>query len=129
LDPAQIAAEHRASPILLLVPALAFFASAVVLLRLLPAALRLAERAARTGSIGVRLAALGAARRPAQAAAATTFLAVALGAALFSLDYRATLDRNAHDQAEFAAGAAWRAVGAHGVAAGTPALRFAADVP
>src|SRR5207244_6063431 len=63
------------------------------------------------------------------AAAVTTFLAVSLGAALFSLDYRATLVRNAHDQAEFAAGAAWRAVGAHGVAAGTPALRFAADVP
>src|SRR5438270_685595 len=128
LDPAQIAAAHRASPILLLVPALAFFASAVLLLRLLPILLRLAERAARTGSIGVRLAALGAARRPAQAAAVTTFLAVALGAALFSLDYRATLDRNARDQAEFAAGAAWRVVGARSVLAGAPALRFQADV-
>jgi hypothetical protein len=129
LDPGQIAAAHNASPILLLVPALAFFASAVLLLRLLPAALRLAERAARGGSIGVRLAALGAARRPAQAAAVTTFLAVSLGAALFSLDYRATLDRNARDQAEFAAGAAWRVVGARSVAAGSPALRFVADVP
>lgn len=128
LDPAQIAAAHQASPILVLVPALAFFASAVVLLRLLPGALRLAERAARSGSTGVRLAALGAARRPGQAAAVTTFLAVALGAALFSLDYRATLDRNARDQADFAAGAAWRAVGLRSVPAGTPALRLDADV-
>jgi hypothetical protein len=129
LDPAQIAASQDASPILLLVPALAFFAAAVVLLRLLPAALRLAERSARSGSIGVRLAVLGAARRPAQAAAVTTFLAVSLGAALFSLDYRATLDRNARDQAEFAAGAAWRVVGARSVPSGAPALRFDADVP
>jgi hypothetical protein len=111
-----------------LVPALAFFASAVVLLRLLPGVLRLAERAARSGSTGVRLAALGAARRPAQAAAVTTFLAVALGTALFSLDYRATLDRNARDQADFAAGAAWHVVGARSVPAGAPALRLVADV-
>jgi hypothetical protein len=128
LDPAQIAAAHQASPILVLVPALAFFASAVVLLRLLPVALRLAERAARSGSTGVRLAALGAARRPAQAAAVTTFLAVALGAALFSLDYRATLDRNARDQADFAAGTTWRVVGARSVPVGAPALRLDADV-
>src|SRR5919202_2592989 len=128
LDPRQIAATRSASPILLLVPALAFFAAAVVLLRLLPVALRLAERAARGGSTGVRLAALGAARRPGQAAAVTTFLAVALGAALFSLDYRATLDRNARDQADFAAGAAWRAVGLRSVPTGTPALRIDADV-
>jgi hypothetical protein len=59
----------------------------------------------------------------------TTFLAVSLGAALFSLDYRATLDRNARDQAEFAAGAAWRVVGARSVPAGAPALRLDADVP
>src|SRR5207253_308286 len=74
------------------------------------------------------LAALGAARRPAQAAAVTTFLAIALGAALFSLDYRATLDRNARDQADFAAGAAWRVVGAHSVPVGVPALRLDAAV-
>lgn len=127
LDPAQIAAAHQASPVLVLVPALAFFAAAVVLLRLLPGGLRLAERGARSGSTGVRLAALGAARRPAQAAAVTTFLAVALGAALFSLDYRATLDRNARDQADFAAGAAWRVVGARSVPTGAPALRLDVD--
>jgi hypothetical protein len=127
LDPATIAAAHQASPILVLVPALAFFAAAVVLLRLLPGVLRLAERAARSGSTGVRLAALGAARRPGQAAAVTTFLAVALGAALFSLDYRATLDRNARDQADFAAGAAWRVVGARSVPTGAPALRLDVD--
>jgi hypothetical protein len=129
LDPGQIAAAHGASPILLLAPALTFFAAAVVLLRLLPWALRLGERAARGGSNGVYLAVLGAARRPAQAAAATTFLAVALGTALFSLDYRATLDRNARDEADFAAGAAWRVVGERFALPGIPALRLETGVP
>src|SRR5919197_645127 len=83
------AAGHLPAGTLIAIVVTTVLASAVVLLRLLPAALRLAERAARSGSIGVRLAALGAARRPTQAAAVTTFLAVSLGAALFSLDYRA----------------------------------------
>jgi hypothetical protein len=111
LDPGQIAAGDRASPVLLLVPALAFFATAVLLLRVLPWVLRLAERAARRAPFGTRLALLGAARRPGQAAATTTFLAVALGASLFSLDYRATLDRHARDEADFAVGARWRTSG------------------
>src|SRR5205823_7732034 len=76
-----------------------------------PWGLRLAERVARRAPFGTRLALLGAARRPGQAAAATTFLAVALGASLFSLDYRATLDRHAKDEADFAVGAHWRASG------------------
>jgi hypothetical protein len=135
LDPGQIAAGDRASPVLLLVPALAFFATAVLLLRVLPWGLRLAERAARRAPFGTRLALLGAARRPGQAAAATTFLAVALGASLFSLDYRATLDRHARDEADFALGAPWRASGgnvapltrlAH--ADPTPGLRFGGTV-
>lgn len=108
LDPEGIEAGERAGPVLLLLPALAFLASGVVLLRVLPVMLRLGERVARKASFGVRLAFLTAARRPAEAAAATTFLAVALGAALFALNYRATLDRQSHDEARFAAGAAWR---------------------
>jgi hypothetical protein len=64
-----------------------------VLLRALPFALHAGERLSRRAPFGLRLALLGAARNPAQAAAATTFLAVALGAALFGLNYRATLDR------------------------------------
>lgn len=108
LDPSGIEAGERAGPVLLLLPALASFVTAVVLLRLLPFLLRLGERGARSAPFGARLAFITAARAPAQAAAATTFLAVALGAALFGFNYEATLERQARDEAAFAAGAAWR---------------------
>ena len=108
LDVSKLASSDKDSPLLLLLPALCFFVSAVVLLRLLPLLTQLGERLARRAPAAVRLALLGAARSPAQTAAATAFLAVAVGAATFSLDYRATLERQAHDQASFAAGALWR---------------------
>lgn len=108
LDPERFQAGESPGPILLLLPALAFFVSGTVLLRALPPILRLLERASRTTPFGVRLAFVAAARNPAQAAAATTFLAVALGSALFALNYRASLERQANDQAEFTAGASWR---------------------
>lgn len=120
LDPDRIAAGEGAGPVLLVLPALAFFATAVLLLRLLPAALRLAERTARRGPLGLRVAFLTAARNPTQAAAATTFLAVALGSALFSLNYEATLEQHAYDEARFTAGAQWR-VREHSTEEGTSA--------
>jgi hypothetical protein len=131
LDPDRIAASERGNPVLLLLPALAFFATAVVLLRVVPLALRLGERLARSGPFGLRLGLLGAARSPAHAAAMTTFLAVALGVSLFSANYGATLERQARDEAAFAAGARWRVTersaqrgsGFHDV---TPLTRFAA---
>jgi len=89
---------------------LTFFVTAVLLLRLMPVLVRLAERAVRHAPTGARLAFLGAARRPAQAALATTFLAVAVGAATFSLDYRSTLEHQTRDQANFTAGGLWRVV-------------------
>jgi hypothetical protein len=108
LDAAKIRAGQGVGPILLLVPALAFFSAAILLLRLLPTVLRRAERLSRESSFAVRLGLLSAARRPAEAAAATTFLAIALGTALFALNYRATLERQARDQARFTVGAQWR---------------------
>jgi hypothetical protein len=108
LDPARVAAGGN--PVVLLLPTLGFFATGVLLLRLLPLALRTGERVARRGPTATRLAFLTAARAPAQAAAATTFLAVALGSAVFSLSYRATLEQQARDQAQFTAGAPWRIV-------------------
>jgi FtsX-like permease family protein len=109
-----------AAPVIVLVPALAFFAAGVVLLRLVPLALRLGQRLGRRKPF-VRLAFVTAARQPMQAAATTTFLAVALGASLFSLDYLATIDRQVRDQARFAVGAPIRTLAG---GAGTPALRF-----
>jgi hypothetical protein len=130
LDPQRIAAGQGVGPVLLLLPALVFFATGVFVLRALPAVLRLAERAARSAPLAVHLAFLTAARSPVQAAAATVFLAVALGAALFSLNYRATLEQSARDEARFAAGAQWRVVersAAEDVSAPdvTPLSRFA----
>jgi hypothetical protein len=107
LDPARVASSGS-NPILVLLPALTFFTAAVILLRAVPPFLRLGERLGRRLPFTGRLALLTAARNPVQAAGVTIFLAVALGSALFSLGYRATLVRQAHDQADFAAGAAWR---------------------
>jgi hypothetical protein len=134
LDPAHIAAGRGVDPVLLLLPALAFFATGVLLLRGLPAILRLAERLARRAPLGVRLALLTAARMPTQAAATTTFLAVALGAALFCVNYEATLEHQAREEARFTAGARWRVVersaeedvGSPDV---TPLTRFARATP
>ena len=125
LDPERVAAG--ASPVILVLPALGFFAAGVLLLRLLPVTLRASERVARHGPVGTRLAFLTAARSPTQAAAATTFLPIALGSALFSLNYRATLERQARDQARFTAGAPWRIVerGRAHESNVTPLTRFA----
>jgi hypothetical protein len=95
-------------PLLVLLPGLVFFASGILLLRAIPYALRIAERVARRGPFAVRLGLLSAIRRPAEIAAATTFLAVSLGACIFALNYRATLRAQGEDEASFRAGAAWR---------------------
>ncbi len=140
LDPNQIAGGAGGLPVLLLTPALAVLVAGIVLLRLLPVLFRLAERLARRAPTPVRLALVAAARSPGQAAATTTFLAVALGSALFSLNYRATLEHQASAAAAFEVGGAARvmATGPTGTAdasatlrryaAGTPALRLSATV-
>ena len=119
LQPDQVA-RGGAAPVILLVPALAFFATAVVLLRVVPPALRLGERIGRKRPF-VRLAFVTAARNPTQAAAATTFLAVALGSSLFSLDYLATIEHQARDEARFTVGTPSRVLARTD---GTPALRL-----
>jgi hypothetical protein len=125
LDPNRIAGGDGVQPVLLLVPALAVFVAGVVLLRILPFVFRLAERLARRAPTSLRLALLSAARNPGQAAATTTFLAVALGSALFSVNYRGSLDRQAEAAAAFTTGAAARAstVGAQGTHDASPLLR------
>jgi hypothetical protein len=107
LDPTAVS-ESGGGPVLLLLPALTLFVSAVILMRLLPVVFRFAERLARRSALTLRLALLSATRRPGLAAAATTFLAVALGTALFSLNYETTLTQQARDEASFRAAAAWR---------------------
>lgn len=85
--------------LVLLVPALVVFAAAVVVTRLLGPVLRAGERLARGRSLGLRLALLSLARTPGYAAAATAFLVVGFGLALFAESYRSTLARGERDQA------------------------------
>jgi hypothetical protein len=108
LDPDTLAEKSATVPVILFVPALAVLAGGVLLLRLLPLGFRGVERLARRGPLPVRLGLLGTVRHPRLAGAATTFLAVALGSALFALNYRSTLVADAHAGARFAAGASWR---------------------
>ena len=83
----------------LLLPALVTFAVAVLVARLLRPALRLVERLARGRSLGLRIASLSLARNPGYAIAATAFLVVSFGLALFAESYRSTLARGERDQA------------------------------
>ena len=131
LDADAIARGESGGPILLLLPALSVYSAAILLLRLLPAFFRLAERRARSAPFGLRLALLASARNPGQAAAATTFLAVALGSALFSLNYRETLDQHASATAAFEVGADWRVIerGDFGAADVAPLTRYATATP
>ena len=82
-----------------LLPALVTFAAAVLVARLLRPTLRLIERLARGRSLGLRIASLSLARNPGYAVAATAFLVVSFGLALFAESYRATLARGERDQA------------------------------
>jgi hypothetical protein len=115
LDASQVEGGD-AAPVLLLVPGLALFAGGVAVARALPYGFRLAERVARLRSVPARLALLSLTRGGGIVAAATTFLALSLGGALFALDYRATLRGQLDAQAAFAAGTSWRVSAPDGVA-------------
>ena len=71
----------------------------VVIYRVVAAALRGGERAARRGPVLVRLAVVGLARAPASPSLAIAFVAVSVGLGGFALAYRATLLRGTSDQA------------------------------
>jgi FtsX-like permease family protein len=101
-DPEALLAGNGTGVVLLLLPALVGFAAAVAVARLLPAGLRLLERAVPRGALAFRLAALALARRPGYAVVAVGFVAVSIGLALFAETYRWTLVRGERDQAAFA---------------------------
>jgi hypothetical protein len=99
LDPESVSSGSRA--LLLVLPALICFVVAVALARLLPPAMRVAERVTRERSISLHLAVLALGRAPVRTVVSCAFVAVALGLALFAASYRATLARGAADQAAF----------------------------
>ena len=101
-DTGDLLASNGTGIVLLLLPSLVGFAAAVGAARLLPAGLRLLERAVPRDALAFRLAALGLARRPGYAAVAVGFVVVSIGLALFAETYRSTLVRGQQDQAAYA---------------------------
>ncbi|MEV6850502.1 FtsX-like permease family protein [Actinoplanes sp. NPDC051411] len=98
------AAGSRADAVRVLAPALLLIAGTALTLRLLPPALRLAERlAGRSRGTVLPLAAFQAARRP-QAYAAGLLIGLACAAATFGTAFAATWDTSQHDQADLAVG-------------------------
>ncbi len=93
-----VAAGRGDLPAVLLAPLCCVVAGALVF-RLAGAILRAGERAFRRGPLAVRLALVNLARAPGAAAGAAAFLTVSVGLGVFALSYRATLEREAADQA------------------------------
>ena len=98
----ELVSTNGTGLVLLLLPALVGFVSAVAAARVLPFGLRLLERAVPKDALTLRLAALGLARRPGYAAVAVGFVAVSIGFAVFAEAYRSTLVSGQREQAAFA---------------------------
>jgi hypothetical protein len=101
-DTTDLLAGNGTGIVLLLLPSLVGFAAAVAAARLLPAGLRLLERAVPRDALAFRLATLGLARRPGYAAVAVGFVVVSIGLALFAETYRSTLVRGQKEQVAYA---------------------------
>jgi hypothetical protein len=99
LDPTSV--DSGTAWLLVAMPILISFVTAVVLARLLGPAMRAAERLTRRRNVSLRLGVLALSRAPSRTLAACAFVAVALGLALFAVTYRATLRQGAADQASF----------------------------
>ncbi|WP_436532380.1 FtsX-like permease family protein [Actinoplanes sp. HUAS TT8] len=101
----QLHARRTEADVLqVLAPGLLLAAGAALALRLVPPALRLADRlAARSDSLPLPLAAFEAARRP-QAAAAGLLICLAAATGTFGVALASTWDRSQHDQADLAVG-------------------------
>ncbi|HET7566480.1 MAG TPA: hypothetical protein VFJ91_00685 [Gaiellaceae bacterium] len=101
-DATALAAGGGTGALLLLLPGLAIVVLAVLAARLLAPALRLLERAARSGPVAARVALLSLARSPGQATLSAVFFVVAVSVAVFAISYRATLLAGERQQAAYA---------------------------
>ncbi|MFB9390460.1 FtsX-like permease family protein [Streptomyces coeruleoprunus] len=99
-------------PLLVAAPALALLAGAVLTLRLLPPAARLAERrAARGRGLTAPLAGWQLSRRPLRATGPVLLLVLAVALGMLTIGHGASWDRSQDDQADFRAGAPVRVLG------------------
>jgi|GEM_PF-270258 len=104
-------------PLLVLGPALALLAGALLCVRILPPASRLAERLAARGRGAVApLAAWEIGRRPARATSAVILLTLALAVGTFALTFLSTWRASQGDQAAFSTGTDARVAGIPGAA-------------
>jgi hypothetical protein len=108
----NVTASGRLSvdPVLLVAPVLAGPACAVLILRLLPLASRLADAAARAGRRAVLpLASWSVSRRPLQLAGPLLMTVLSLATVVLALSQNQASQQSARDQAAFEAGADYRA--------------------
>lgn len=99
-------------PLLIAAPALALLAGAVLTLRLLPVAARIAGRRAAAGrGLTAPLAGWQLSRRPARAAGPVLLLVLAVSMGMLAIAHGASWQRSQDDQADFRAGADIRVTG------------------
>ncbi len=98
-----LAAGETDSEVLLGLPLLVSLGGGLLAARLLSPALRLFERIVPSKRISFRLALLSLVRNPGTAAVTVACLAMTVGMAIFAVSYAATLERNQHDTAAYAA--------------------------
>src|SRR5581483_10122022 len=87
--------------LLVLLPGLASFVAAVLVVRLLHPLMRAVEQLTRRAALPLRLACLALTRARRRTVAVCAFLVVSLGLSLFAFTYRSTLEQGAADQAGF----------------------------
>ena len=104
-DAERLLEEGESGVFLLALPAAVVIVAAIAAARLVAPLARAAERRVPPNAIAARLAAVSLARRPGVGAAATAFLVISVGLALFAATYGSTLERGQRDQAAFALGA------------------------
>jgi hypothetical protein len=121
--PVQSTASLTIDPVLVVGPALALIAAALICVRLIPAASRVFERigAGTRGSVAA-LAAWEIGRRSQRATAAVLLLSLTLGVATFGLVFLSTWKQSQLDQAALAVGAPVRVEAADDAAADEAAL-------
>ncbi len=139
IDVQSLSASKGPGVLVLLVPALVTFATAIGAVRLLVPTLRALGRVGRRGPIALRLAAVSLARNPGGAATVATFLVASLALALFATTYRSTLITGQRDEASYAAPAPYvvdenltelvPVLHAWNGAPATPVLRLSGNVP
>ena len=122
---ARVRGQFGVDPLLVVAPALALLAGAIMALRVVPILARLAEWLASSGGATVStLAAWQVARRPTRYARASLLLVMAVSIGFFAAAYATTWARSQVEQATYRVGADIRVTPNRAVGASLPALQL-----